>query len=475
MDPIVQTSSGAVRGCTDGDVSSFKGIPFAGPLTGAARFAAPSEPPRWDGTRDALEFSAAPPQGNLFPGVPSAWRPGDGDDSLSVNVWTPDPGRANLPVMVWIYGGAYLMGTARQPEYDGTNLARAGVVVVSFNYRVGLEGFGWLPGAPANRAFLDQLAALRWVQENIANFGGDPGNVTVFGGDPGNVTVFGESAGGTSVAALTASDAARGLFGKAIGQSIAHGFLSENRVRRTTERIADALGVPATVEGFAQVPSEAIHAVQMVPGEITPFGPVVDGDLLTDLPWRTLRADVDLVAGFTRDEFTLFVAGQDLSGADPAATADAVGLPAGAVAEYRAAHPGVSDADLHVLILSDRTFRMPTLWSAENHAGRSWCYELTWQSPALGGILRSCHGLDVPLTFGNFAGPLAEMLLGNPAPPEAEVLSAGIREAWVSFATTGDPGWPEYDKDDRLTRIWDVPVSVASDPIASSRRIWQAA
>ncbi|WP_027935609.1 carboxylesterase/lipase family protein [Amycolatopsis sp. ATCC 39116] len=465
MDPIVQTRSGAVRGVADGVVSSFKGIPFAGPLTGPARFQAPAEPEPWDGTRDAVRFSASPPQGSLFPGMPSAWRPDEGDDSLSVNVWTPDAGGSGLPVMVWIYGGAYLIGTARQPEYDGANLARAGVVVVTFNYRVGLEGFGWLPGAPANRAFLDQLAALRWVQENIANFGGDPDNVTIFG----------ESAGGTSVAALTASDAGRGLFRRAIGQSVAHGFLSENRVRRTTERIAGALGVPATLEGFAQVPSEAIHAVQMAPGEITPFGPVVDGDLLTGLPWHNLRAEVDLIAGFNHDEFTLFVAGQDLSGVDPAATADAVGLPAGAVAEYRAAHPGITDADLHVLILSDRTFRLPSLWSAQNHPGRSWCYELTWRSPAFGGLLRSCHALDVPLTFGNYTGPLAEMLLGNPAPPEADTLSQEIRKAWVSFATTGDPGWPEYDKDNRITRIWDVPISVTSDPVAASRRIWEAA
>ena len=461
----MRTASGAVRGLVEAGVSSFKGMPFAGPLAGAARFQAPTAPPSWDGTRDAFRFSASPPQGSLLPGMPSAWRPDEGDDSLTVNVWTPDPGGANLPVMVWIYGGAYLVGTARQPEYDGATLASAGVVVVTFNYRVGLEGFGWLPGAPANRAFLDQLAALRWVQDNIANFGGDPGNVTVFG----------ESAGGTSVAALTSSDAARGLFGKAIGQSIAHGFLSEDRLRRTTERIAGALGVPATVEGFAQVPSEAVHAVQMVPGEITPFGPVVDGELLTDLPWRDLRGDVDLVAGFNHDEFTLFVAGQDLSGADPAATAGAAGLPPGAVAEYRAANPGISDADLHVLILSDRTFRMPSLWSAQNSPARSWCYELTWRSPALGGLLRSCHALDVPLTFGNFTGPLATMLLGDRVPPEAAELSARIREAWISFATSGDPGWPEYDKDDRLTRIWDVPVSVVSDPVAGSRRIWDAA
>ncbi|WP_059005621.1 carboxylesterase/lipase family protein [Streptomyces specialis] len=465
MDPIAQTTHGAVRGRTGDGFVSFKGIPYAAPLDGPARFAAPAEPERWDGVREADRFSADTPQVTLFPDSASAWSPDDSTDSLSVNVWTPDLGGSGLPVMVWIYGGAYILGTSRASDYDGANLARGGVVVVSLNYRVGFEGFGWLPDAPRNRAFLDQLAALRWVRDNIA----------AFGGDPDNVTVFGESAGAASIAALTAAEAGRGLFRRAIGQSIADGFQTEDRARRTGERIAGALGVPLTTTGFAGVASEAIHAVQSVAGQLTPFGPLVGGDdLVPELPWRRLRGDVDLIAGFNRDEYELFALFETPERQLPAAAAQRLGLPPEALDQYRAAHPGISDRDLYVLILSDGIFRMPSVWSAANHPGRSWCYELTWASPAMDGVLKVCHALDVPLVFGNLTGrPLGGLLLGDPAPAEAEILSKEIRKAWIAFATTGDPGWPEYRKGEALTRVWDLPVSVVSDPVAASRRIWE--
>jgi para-nitrobenzyl esterase len=455
----VQTASGAVRGTAAGGVSSFKGIPYAARLDGIRRFQPPQPPEPWNGTRDATRYSADAPQGTFLPGVPSSWTPGDDTESLTVNVWTPEPGATGLPVMVWIYGGAFLVGTARQPEYDGTNLARGGLVIVTMNYRVGFEGFGWLPDQPHNRAFLDQLAALRWVRDNIANFGGDPDNVTIFG----------ESAGGTAVAALTASDAGRGLFRRAIGQSIAGGFQQEATARATGERIAAAVGVPLTAEAFGEVPSEAIHGVQSLPGTITPYGPIIDGEVVADVPWRGLRKEVDLIAGFNHDEYRLFSAGEDLSTKDPATAAAAMGT---SIDGYRSAYPDTSDADLYVLIMSDAIFRMPTTWCAQNHPGRSWLYELTWPSPAFGGILRCCHALDLPLTFGNFGGQLATMVLGSPVPPEALMISEEIRKAWTSFATTGDPGWPEYEQGEALTRIWDVQISVEADPEAASRKIW---
>jgi para-nitrobenzyl esterase len=455
----VKTTHGSVRGRTADGVSSFKGIPYAAPLDGVRRFQPPQPPEQWDGERDASRYSADTPQGTIFPGVPSLWNPTDDTGSLTVNVWTPDPGARGLPVMVWIYGGAFLVGSSRQPEYDGTNLARSGVVLVSMNYRVGFEGFGWLPDQPHNRAFLDQLAALRWVQDNIANFGGDPDNVTIFG----------ESAGGTAVAALVAAGPAGGLFRRAIGQSVAGGFQPEATARATGERIAAALGVPLTSEAFGALPSEAIHGVQSLAGMITPYGPVIDGELITDLPWRGLRPEVDLVAGFNRDEYRLFAANEDLSTKNPATTAERLGI---SIDAYRAAYPDLSDADLYVLMMSDSIFRMPTTWCAQDHPGRSWLYELTWPSPAFGGFLRCCHALDVPMTFGNFDGQLAMMVLGTPVPPEARMLSEEIRKAWTSFAATGDPGWPEYEPGERLARIWDTQISVEPDPEGTSRQIW---
>ncbi|MET7996185.1 carboxylesterase family protein [Amycolatopsis sp. NPDC005232] len=458
---IVQTAQGAVRGRMDEGVGAFLGIPYAAPLNGIRRFQAPQQPQPWDGTRDAIAFSAAPPQAAMPP-IPPLWHPADDADCLTVNVWTPDPGASGLPVMVWFYGGAFIFGAASQPEFDGANLARAGVVMVSLNYRTGFEGLGWLPDAPQNRALLDQLAALRWVQENIARFGGDPGNVTIFG----------QSAGASAVAALTAAEAGRGLFRRAIGQSVTAAFLPEERARGTAERIAGALGVPLTSEAFADLAPEAIHAVQSTPGEVTPYGPVIDGNLVRDQPWRGLRAEVDLMTGFARDEYRFFAMAmnEDLSAVDVAGVAAAHAVPLDA---YRAAYPGASDADLYLLIQSDAFFRIPSMWCAQEHRGRSWCYELTWPTPVFGGALGACHLLDVPLMFGNFRGPMAAMLFGDSVPREALELAQEFSKSLTDFASTGNPGWPEYRKGEALTRIWDVPGSVAADPVSASREIWE--
>lgn len=456
MDPTVKTTRGSVRGSSENGLAVFKGIPFAAPLDGPRRFEAPVPPEPWDGVRAATSFSAAVPQAPRWTDLPNNWEPGHRTDCLTVNVWTPDP-TAKSPVMVWIYGGAFVAGAGSLPQYDGGTLARAGVVVVTLNYRVGFEGFGWLPGAPANRAYLDQLAALRWVQDNIARFGGDPDNVTIFG----------ESAGATSVAGLSAAEAGRGLFRRGIGQSIAISMRSEETAKEHAGRLAEQLGVEASVEAFANVPPEAIHEADATLGRANPYGPVLDGDLVRGHPWHEMRAEVDLIAGFNRDEFRLFTQVMGWKPGDPAA----LGLPASALAEYRAAHPGLSDAGLAELVATDRVFRMPTLWCAQNHPGRAYLYELTWPSPVLG----ACHVLDVPLVFGTFDSPFATMLFGGPAPTEAKELGNQLRQAWISFATTGDPGWPEYTAAERLTRIWDVPVSVAADPEATSRRIWAEA
>ncbi len=187
-EPEVRVAAGTLRGRLESGLAVFTGIPFAEP---PERFAAPQPVEAWDGTRDALAYGPPPPQSGLFGTDALA---GSADGWLTVNVWTPDPA-ANLPVLVWIQGGGYLFGTSGLPEYDGGRLARdGGVVVVTFNYRVGIEGFAQIDGAPANRGLLDQVAALEWVRDNIG----------AFGGDPDRVTVFGQSAGGGSVAALLA-------------------------------------------------------------------------------------------------------------------------------------------------------------------------------------------------------------------------------------------------------------------------------
>ena len=237
--PEVRTAVGRLRGSWEAGMAVFRGIPFAEPPVGALRFAAPRPAPGWAGVREALAFGPPPPQGGHF-GMDALAQEATGDDWLTVNVWSPDPGPdAGLPVMVWIQGGAYVIGMSGLPEYDGGRLARdGGVVVVTFNYRVGIEGFAQIEGAPANRGLLDQVAALEWVRDNIR----------AFGGDPDRVTVFGQSAGGGSVAALLAMDRAAGLFRRAIVQSMPGTFFSPGARRGHRGRVRRRAG-PATDRG----------------------------------------------------------------------------------------------------------------------------------------------------------------------------------------------------------------------------------
>lgn len=216
--PQARVSAGELLGSREAGVAVFRGIPFAAPPVGALRFAAPRRVQGWSGVREAVSYGPPPPQAGVF-GMDALARDTPGDDWLTVNVWSPGPGSgpepgpepgAGLPVMVWIHGGGYAIGTSGLPEYDGARLARdGGVVVVTFNHRVGMEGFAQIEGAPPNRGLLDQIAALAWVRDNIR----------AFGGDPDRVTLFGQSAGAGSIAALLAMEGASGLFSRAIVQS----------------------------------------------------------------------------------------------------------------------------------------------------------------------------------------------------------------------------------------------------------------
>lgn len=472
MNPAITTSAGKVRGSVRDGIACFKGIPFASPPDGPLRFQPPAPPPVWDGVRDAVAFGTAPPQLSPAPGAPAMWRPGDGLDCLTANVWTPDPGRAGLPVMVWIYGGLWKHGAASMPHYDATALARSGAVVVTFNYRVGFEGFAHLPGVPDNRGLRDQIAALEWVRDNIG----------AFGGDAGNVTVFGQSAGAASTILLMTAPAARGLFRRAIAQSVPAGARTRAEARTVTATIARSLGVPATGDALAGLPPEAILAVQDTPlrgreDGFTAFGPVIDDDVVTGQPWTALGTgagrDIDLVCGFTHDEYL----GQ---GPVPAAevdlglVAEAVGLDRQAATAYHQAYPGLSDTGLFTVMLSDALVRIPTTRVARAHAqagGRTWLYDFTWQGPTLS----AAHGIDLPFTFGNPDSRFATRFLGAPPPSDFDDLSTRLRTAWTSYASTGDPGWPRFTLDRQTTRIWNVPPTDTAYPLDASRQIWDRA
>ncbi|UJW31159.1 carboxylesterase family protein [Saccharothrix sp. AJ9571] len=484
----VRAAAGIVRGSREAGVVVFRGIPFAEPPVGALRFAAPRPVRGWDGVREAVAYGPPPPQAGAF-GMDALSQDTTSGDWLTVNVFSPDPGRgAGLPVMVWIQGGAYAIGMSGLPEYDGGRLARdGGVVVVTFNYRVGIEGFAQLEGAPANRGLLDQVAALEWVRDNIR----------AFGGDPGRVTVFGQSAGGGSVAALLAMPRAAGLFRRAVAQSVPGTFFSPALAADIATACAAELGLRPTVAELSTVdPARLPAAGNAVTAKIgrwserwgqaahrtIPFSPVVDGEVLPVTPWQALAdgaaRDIDLLVGHTRDEQRLFTALDGLLGqvtAEQAATALEALAPDGA-RRYRDSFPDAGPDELYELVNSDWLFRMPTLHLAQAQiaaGGRAHVYELTWPAPGMGGVLGACHGLDVPLVFGNLGSGQPAMLIGDDALTEAEALSTHMRAAWTTFATHGDPGWPAYDEHQRLTHLFDTRSTVVAYPEDTSRLIWQ--
>jgi para-nitrobenzyl esterase len=479
--PEARTGAGAVRGRLEDGLAVFRGIPFARPPVGDLRFAAPVPPEPWDGVREAAVYGPPPPQSALLPTLAPPAGPGqDPGDWLTVNLWSPSLGEARLPVLVWIYGGAYRFGASSQPTYDGANLARLGVVVVTFNHRVGVEGFAHLPGVPANRGLLDDVAALRWVRENIA----------AFGGDPDRVTVAGESAGAGAVASLLVMPAAAGLFRRAISQSFPGAFLAPELAAEITGAFAAEAGIAATAEAFAAADPARLAAASdrvsprgradwgVLAHMDVPFAPVVDGEVLPVAPWLALATGtgrtVDLLTGHNRDEYRLFLELGGLRGTiTEAMAADALGglVPGGdGEKQYRTAYPDAGPEELYELVYSDSVFRMPTLHLAQAHAaggGKTFLYELTYPAGTMG----SCHALDVPLVFGT-SQELGEFLLGREPAQDAVALGDLMRAEWVAFVTTGDPGWPPYAPGRRTTRVYGGESTVGPYPEERSMHIW---
>jgi para-nitrobenzyl esterase len=317
-----------------------------------------------------------------------------------------------------------------------------------------------------------------------------------FGGDPAQVTVFGESAGGGSVAALLAMPRAAGLFRRAIAQSVPGPFFSPALAGDIGAAIAGELGLRPTVAELAEVEPALLSAAgdsltatigeragrwgQAAHASIT-FAPVVDGDVLPATPWQALAAgggrDIDLMAGHTRDEQRLFTALTGLLGqVTPAHAASALSVFApGSPDHYRSLYPAAGPGELYETVRSDWLFRMPSLHLAEAQiagGGRAHLYELSWAAPGTGGALGACHGLDVPLVFGNLTAGQPAMLIGTPG-PGALALSDRMRGAWTAFAATGDPGWPAYELTRRLTQVFDEPSAVVPYPEDRSRTIWR--
>ncbi|HYI32231.1 MAG TPA: carboxylesterase family protein [Glaciibacter sp.] len=508
---VVSVSEGRLGGSIVDGVHVFLGVPYAAPPFGANRLRPPQPVDSWSGVRDATELGPEPPQvappatGGSALGPAEDWddvgeafarvkRVAAAHDCLNLNIWTPDTGATRLPVMVWIQGGMFELSSTA--AYDGSRFARDGVVCVVINWRPGAEGFLYLSDGIANVGLLDQVAALEWVRENIAGFGGDPGNVTIFG----------ESAGAMSIGVLLAMPRADGLFRRAILQSgAAHHVTPAADARRIAEYLAEKLSVPATRDAIASVGVERLLAAQAeLKAELLanpdpdrwgkaavattmPWQPVIDGDIVPEPPIERITAgsssQVDVIVGTNCDDWRLWIVvsgviaqitDEILTGPVKAygyQSLSAYGLPVGrALAAYRARYPAATPGDLLAAVQTDWWMRVPAIRLADAHAktaAGTYMYEFAWPSPGLGAV----HALEVPFVFDTAStdAPLFGPLLGERPPQElADVMHA----AWVSFARDGDPGWPRYELGTRVTMRFDLTSQVVEDPRSWERGLW---
>lgn len=493
----VQTQLGRVEGERRAGHVAFRGIPFAKPPIGALRFRAPEPPEPWTGVRAARAFGPSSIQPPSL--VAGASGPLD-EDCLYLNVYTPAADGARRPVFFWIHGGSFILGSGSEPLYDGGPLAvRGDVVVVTINYRLGALGFShWTEseraryGVTSNAGCLDQVAALRWVRENIA----------AFGGDPDAVTLAGESAGAYSVAMLLAMPSARGLFHRAIAQSGARLARGSGDPMRFSHGLRRALDVSEQrLEALWDAPASRILEAQLAAAaanqaaglSITSFAPVFDGDTLpvplAEAVPSGAAANVPLVIGTNRDEINLFLGPALKKLSEPIEDATLLEgvqnlIPATPEPRLRAllelyrrtrSARGLPHTDRALLAAlgSDAFWRIPTHRFADAyrlHQPATFLYLFTYGSPAMRGALGACHALELPFVFGTLDAPGQAEFAGAGAPLQR--LSEQMMDRWIAFTRTGDPGWPAYEAERRPTMVFDLESALEHAPYEDERAAW---
>jgi len=501
VEGVTRTTAGVLRGVLEAGIWVFRGVPYAQVTGPEGRWRAAQAPATWTGTRVASSWGPIAPQtppvpGFSFPNDPIA----SDEDCLNLNVWTPGLDDGCRPVLVWLHGGGFTTGSGSSALFAGGRLASKGVVVVTVNYRLGALGLLAHPdlvsedgAGSGNWSLRDQLVALGWVKENIAGFGGDPGNVTLFG----------ESAGAMSISTLLAAPEASGLFHRAVIESGPPATASTQWATKRAERLAGHVGVRTDALATLRhvTADRLVTATQRLAVEAPSDGglpmallPVVDGVLLErppgDLIVEGKAASVPILVGTTRDECALFTtADQGDPDVDDVRVAQRLARlvgPAGSdiVDAYRHARLArgepAAGRDLWTAVTTDYVFRLPLQALATAYAKyqpSTYSYLFTWESPFLSGMFGSCHGLEIPFVFGTVGDPAIQVFTGSG--PEATSLSEQMQHAWIAFARNGDPScdavgsWPAYDAARRPTMVLGPGARVEDDPRRAERLIWE--
>lgn len=491
-EPVVETAQGRYRGRTSGGVHVFKGMRYGASTGGGRRFLPPQPAEPFAGVRDAFDYGDQTPQGRGPLAAPGPMS----EDCLRINIWTPALGDGRKrPVLLWFHGGGFEAGSGSSPLYDGTNMVRRGdVVLCTINHRLNVFGFCDLSGhlgpefaQSGNCGYLDLVAAMHWVRENIA----------AFGGDPGNVMIYGQSGGGRKVTVCFAGEAANGLFHKGVVQSGSHLVIqTPEQSQALTADLLKRLAIdPRNARDLQTVPQDELSAAQrqVIAAAGYRFEPVMDGVSFTahpfvpNAPARTAR--VPMMVGTTQTELSNQL-GRDerIYAMDEAALRQRLGrvLPAADVAEamevFKASTPSGSPAEIFFKVASWRSYIRNATLMAEQRAALNgadnptWMYQVTWRSPAEGGRRLSQHTLDLPFMFDNVD---KVPHLTGPASEATRQMTEAMAEAWLAFARNGDPNhpgiphWPTYGLPRRPVMLFDAPPRLADDPFRPEREFME--
>jgi para-nitrobenzyl esterase len=487
---VVEIGSGRVRGEIYRGVSVFRGIPYGAETAGANRFLPPRPPAPWTGVRDVVDYGQTAPQapGWLAEGGFDDRRPEMGEDCLCLNVWTPAADTSKRPVLVWLHGGGFEAGSGSSLLYDGTHLARRGdVVVLTVNHRLGIFGhchledlFGEAFAGSANAGYLDVVAALRWVNANIAQFGGDPDNVTILG----------QSGGGRKVSLLTASAMAQGLFHRGIVQSGSHlRLMSRERAHELAERLLRHFDLKRTeVSKLQDIPWRDIRRANR---DITRearlrYSPTLDETTFATHPWDPeappSAATIPMMIGTCRTELSNQLGNSETFALDHAGLAERLRafVPEEDVSElialFERGSPSASASEIFFKITSARGYWRDSILQTEAKARQGgapvYSYRLMWRTPVEGGRRITPHSLDLPFMFDNVRK--APDMVGPPT-AETEAMANMMSETWLAFARSGNPNnravpaWKPYDLQARTVMLFDTPPSAESDPHRKER------